>query len=171
MHHDLVQPWQGRLQAREDPAAEHLAGGVLQALDVVEEVVIELVVQRREGRLDVGEVHHPAHRRIGFALDVDLDPERMTVQPGTLMAGRHVRQAVGRLDMEFFEDMHARILPRQAGPPRPFVFRARGGAKSWHRRPFADKKAPHHCGAFEYTQWWYGCSRISANNPRNEAIC
>jgi hypothetical protein len=41
---------------------------------------------------------------------MNLDAERMAVQPRALVARRHVRKAVRRLDMEFFEDMHARIL-------------------------------------------------------------
>ena len=117
MHDHLVQSGQRGRQALEDPARQHLAGGILQALDIVEVMMIELVEQRRERRFDVGEVHHPAQRGIGLTLDMDLDAERMSVQARALVARRHVRKAVSRFDMEFFEDMHPRILARR--PCRP----------------------------------------------------
>jgi len=113
MHDHFVQSGQRRRQALEDPARQHLAGGILQALDIVEVMVIQLIEQRREGRFDVGEVHHPAQGRVGLSLHMDLDAERMTVQARALVARRHVRKAVGRFDMEFFEDMHPRILARR----------------------------------------------------------
>lgn len=116
MHDHLVQAGQRRRQTLEDPARQHLAGGILQALDIVEVMVIELIVQRRKSRFDVSEIHHPAQRGIGLSLDMNLDTERMTVQARALVARRHVRKAVSRFDMEFFEDMHARILAR--GPKR-----------------------------------------------------
>lgn len=115
MHDHFVQTGQARLQAPEDPARQHFAGGVLQPIDVVEVVMIELVIDRREGRLHVGEVHDPAQRRIRLARYVDLDTEGMPVQSRAFMAQRHVRESMGRFDVEDFEDMHGAILPLATG--------------------------------------------------------
>ena len=53
------------------------------------------------------EIHDPAGGRIRLARDGDADPERMAVQTAALVAGRDVRQAMGRLGHELFEDFHA----------------------------------------------------------------
>lgn len=106
MDHHLIQARQRRLEPLENPPGEHLAGRVFQALDVIEVTVIKLVVERSESRLDVGEVHNPTQGGVRLATDVDFHAERMTVQTRALVARRHVRQAMGGLDREDFEDMH-----------------------------------------------------------------
>src|SRR5690606_8383382 len=75
--HDLRQLRQRRLQALPDPDREALAGRVLQPFDLVEVVVVQLPVQRLEGGLDVGVVHHPLRAGLELALDPDFDAERM----------------------------------------------------------------------------------------------
>ena len=42
---------------------------------------------------------------------MDFDPEGMTMNAGALVAFRHVRQAVRRLDLENPENIHGRIVP------------------------------------------------------------
>src|SRR5690554_2499727 len=84
MHHHFRQQRQCRLQPVPDPHRQSLAGGILQALDVIQVMMVQLLVQRLERGLDVGEVHDPARVRAGFARDAQLDPERMTVQARAL---------------------------------------------------------------------------------------
>src|SRR5690242_1960964 len=136
MDHHAIEPRQAWLQAAEDPAREHFAGRVLQPLDLVEVLVIQLLEQRSECGLDVGEVHHPAHGRVRFAFDMNLHPERMPVQPCTLVPGRHVGQPMRRLDLEHFMDVHdeplyarptARAQAGKTGRMREARRRRRGG--------------------------------------------
>ena len=68
--------------------------------------MIELVAQRREVRIDFGEIHNPALFRVNGAAHVHLDPETVAVQPSALVPGRHIRQPMGRLEGEFPEDLH-----------------------------------------------------------------
>src|SRR5690606_6632554 len=82
------------------------AGGVLQPGDVVEVVVVELRVDRLEGRLDVGEIHDPAAVVARFAADAQLDAERVPVQARALVALGHVGEAVRGFDGEDLEDVH-----------------------------------------------------------------
>src|SRR6185312_13776973 len=93
-HHDLGQQRQARLQPVPQPDGDALAGGVVQALDLVEVVVIEEFVQRLERLLDVGEVEHPAAVGPEGSVYVDLHHERVAVQARALVTGWHVRQAV-----------------------------------------------------------------------------
>src|SRR3546814_3900259 len=100
------------------------AGRVLQPLDFVEVVVVELLVQRPERGLDVAEVHHPAAVGARLAGDMQLDHERMPVQPRALVARRHVRQPVRGFDGEGLEDVHGRHSTAGTAPPTP----AEGGS-------------------------------------------
>lgn len=51
---------QGRFEVLPDPLGENFGGGVFQAFDVVQVVVIETVVKGLESVFDIGEVGHPA---------------------------------------------------------------------------------------------------------------
>ncbi len=82
------------------------AGRILETRDIVEIVMIELRINRRERGLQICEVEHPAAIGAQWTGDVDGDAKRMTVQAGTLMPRRHIREAVGSLEGEFLEDLH-----------------------------------------------------------------
>src|SRR5690606_11467658 len=107
VHHHLRQRRQARLQALPDPGGEALAGRVLQPRYLVQVMVVQLLVQRPEGGLDVGEVHDPAGVLARLPRDVQLDPERVPVQARALVPFGHVRQAVRGLQGEDLEDVHA----------------------------------------------------------------
>lgn len=77
--------------------------------------MVELLVQRGEGRFDVRKIHHPPKLRVGFAKQMDFDAKRVTVQPRALMPLGNVGQTVRGFDLENLEDMHAAIL---TGPTR-----------------------------------------------------
>ncbi len=76
--------------------------------------MIELVVQRRERCFHVGKIHHPALRLLDFTGNMNLDAERMPMQPQALVPRRQVRQPVRRLDGEDLEDIHGRATCRRA---------------------------------------------------------
>jgi len=68
--------------------------------------VIQLFHDRLGRLLDVAVVDQIPLGRVDFALDDDLEPERMPVQPAALVPGGYVRQAVGRLDVEGLGNFH-----------------------------------------------------------------
>jgi len=67
--------------------------------------MVELVVERLEGRLDVREIHDPARGFPDGARDVEAEAEAVAVEAAALVAVRDVRQAVGGFEREFFEDL------------------------------------------------------------------
>src|SRR5574337_627985 len=93
------------LQPLPDPAREVFAGWIFQSRNFVEITVIQRLEHRREGLFQFGEIHDPATARSGFAAYVNLYAERMPVQPAALVAGRQVRQPVGRLDAENLKNL------------------------------------------------------------------
>lgn len=95
------------MEALPDPAGEDFAGGVFEAWDVVEVIVIKLFVERTEGGVEVGEVADPAGGCADVAADVDLDTEGMAVQARAFMARGNVGELVRGFEAEFFEDVHA----------------------------------------------------------------
>src|SRR5690606_26069767 len=73
-------------------------------------VMIELIVDRLEDLLDLGEVANPSGMRVDLSLDVNADLERMAVETPALVTLGYVRQAMGGLEDEFLEQFHARFL-------------------------------------------------------------
>jgi len=69
-----------RLDLVPDPLGDHFAGGVFKARDVVQVVVVQLLVDRLEDRLDLGEVADPASVRVERAGQVQADLERVAMQ-------------------------------------------------------------------------------------------
>ena len=89
-----------------DPLGQHFAGWVFQAGDVVQVVVVELLVDRFEDCLDLGEVTNPTGIGIDFTFDINGDSEGVAVQAAAFVAFRYVWQAMGRLEDELFEQFH-----------------------------------------------------------------
>src|SRR3954453_20865055 len=75
------------LEAVPDPAREQLAGGVLEAGDLVEVVVIELGVERRPRVVEHAVVDEPARLFVDGAGDGHLDLEAVAVEARALVAG------------------------------------------------------------------------------------
>ena len=109
MDHDLAQQWQRRLEAVPDPLGQALTGGIIQAGDFVEIVVIQFGKDWGKCRFDVGKIHDPAGLCVRRARNMDFHAEGMAVQASTLVPGRHVRKAVRRLDLETLEDTDAGV--------------------------------------------------------------
>lgn len=105
-YNDCAEPRQCGLESVPDPACEDFACRVLESGDVVEVVVIELLVQRLERGLEVGEVADPANGFIYLAAQMDLHAEGMAVQPSASVAGWNIGQLVSCLEAKFFEDLH-----------------------------------------------------------------
>ena len=72
--------------------------------------MIELVLQRFEFCLEVGEVDQPAGVRIHRALHHNLHHKGMAVQSCALVARRHMRQQMSRLKTKFLGEFHRERL-------------------------------------------------------------
>ena len=68
--------------------------------------MVEAVVGRLEGGLQLGEVHEPAEFLVDLAAHVQGDLEGVPVESRALVAGLDHRQAVSGLEREFLEDLH-----------------------------------------------------------------
>ena len=93
-----------------DPAGDILAGGVVQAGNVVEVVVVQLFEHGFECGLEFGKVHHPAGRLRRLAAHRQPDLERVAVQASALVFRRDVGQPVGGLEVKFLVDFHGCAL-------------------------------------------------------------
>ena len=102
---------QDRLQSLPNPTCNYFAGRVLEARDVVEIVVVELLVYGVEGGLEVAEIADPAEVCIEFAQEMNLDPKRMAVQAGALVARRHIRKPVRRFEAKLLKNFHLAKRP------------------------------------------------------------
>src|SRR5690606_12095935 len=105
---DLRERRELRLHPVPDPLREDLARRVLEAGDLVQVPMIELLPERLPDVVDDAEVDEPSRLRIDGASDGELDLERVAVEAPALVTIRHVRQEVGRLEAEFVDqsDVH-----------------------------------------------------------------
>src|SRR5439155_24100003 len=87
-HDNAAEPVERAVQPFPDPHRKPLARRVVEALDLIEVTMVEGVVQRCEGALDLGEVDHPTTVLTGRPLHVHRDAERVAVQARALVAGR-----------------------------------------------------------------------------------
>ena len=115
MHHDFAEQRQHRLGARPDPTCQVLAGGIFQARNLVQQLMIDALEHRLKRCAYLGEIHHPPGMRIDRARNVQLDAKGMPMQARALVPRRHIRQAMSGFDGEGAKDLHAvRLkLPRR----------------------------------------------------------
>ena len=83
-----------RLELLPDPDGEVLRGGVLETLDLVQEVMIEQVYQGSGNSLQIAEVDEPSRMRINLTSDRQFSTERVTVHSPALVAIREIREKV-----------------------------------------------------------------------------
>src|SRR6185295_6588988 len=82
-----------------EPYAQQLGRRVLEPWDLVQYAMVELAdEQRLDAARDLVEVDQPAGRWIDRSRQVDVDLERVTMHPVTLVLGRHHRQPVRGLE-------------------------------------------------------------------------
>jgi hypothetical protein len=74
-----------------DPDRQELRGRVFEAGDLVEHVVVELLHQRIDGGLQIGEIDHPAELRIERAAHGHFPSKRVPVHAPALVAFGHLR--------------------------------------------------------------------------------
>ena len=91
---DLGQLGKGRRQLIPDPAGEELARRVLEAVDVVQVVVVEAIEDRSHRGRDVGEVADPPGLLPDRRFDLDPHLERVSVETRALVT-RQARSGAG----------------------------------------------------------------------------
>lgn len=92
--------------------------------------MVQLLEDRAERGLDVGEVHDPPGMFAEFTGDVDLDAKGVAMQARSLVPFRNIRQPVGGLNRETFEDVHSAILLRHATASTLTTHSSHGSAKT-----------------------------------------
>lgn len=105
-HFDTGQIRQRGLELLPQPHRQVFAGGVVQPGNIVQIAMVERGMDRPPGRLDVGEIEHPAERGIDLAADGELDPKRMAVQARAGMGVGQRGQPPRALQVEDAEDVH-----------------------------------------------------------------
>ncbi len=75
-------------QVLPDPPGEVLASRVVEPFNLVEVVMIEHLLERLEGCLDIGEVHDHAADWVDVATDVDFEAIGVAVQTAALVSPR-----------------------------------------------------------------------------------
>ena len=104
MNPHLGEEWQLGLEAVPDPSREHLARGVLQSFDLVEAVVVELEADRLQSSLDIAVIHEVVPFRGDVSLHDDIHAKGVAVHAAALMAIGEIRQVVGGLEAEGFDE-------------------------------------------------------------------
>ena len=114
------------MQSLPDPAGKVFAGGVFQAWNIVQVVVIKLIVNGFEGGLDFAKVHYPAAGLWCIAAYRQSHMKRMSVQTGAFMPLGNIGQAMCRLEVKFLVDFHAvhRAVRASSGLDRALRIRA-----------------------------------------------
>lgn len=74
-----------------DPDGQEFRGGVFEAFDFVEEVVIEAIDDRIDGAFQIGEIDQPADGGVDRAAHGHLAAERMSVHTAALVPRRYMR--------------------------------------------------------------------------------
>jgi hypothetical protein len=88
--------------------------------------MVELIEDRLKCLVDVEEVNQHARLGIGFALDPELDPKRMAMQPKTLVVFRHPGEPMRGFNCELAKNFHPFASLRQ---PFSAVLRIRKGIR------------------------------------------
>lgn len=70
--------------------------------------MVQSIVDGLKRFFHIGKIHHPPGVGINVPGHVDLDAERVAVQPGTLVAVGDMRQSVCCLEGKYFKDFHER---------------------------------------------------------------
>lgn len=118
MDDEAFEAGDGRFQALPNPVREDFAGGVGEAVDVVEAVVIELLEEGSEVAFEFGEVDDEAGARIEGALDDEANAEGVSVEAGAGMSFGEGGQEVGGLEGVFDEGLGAHSVDDGRGNPR-----------------------------------------------------
>lgn len=116
MHDDRCEQGEGRFESVVNPLGENFAGGIGEAFDFVEVVVVEAFNERVGHFFDVAVVDEVSLGRVDFPFDDDVEPEGVAVEAVALVLRRKGRQVVGGLEAEGFRQTYMHVGPIQGGP-------------------------------------------------------
>ena len=104
---DFVQPGHLWFQSFPDPARYGLAGGVFQAGDLIQVVVVQLLVDRFKISLQLSEVHDPTSRLRSVVCHRQAHMERVPMQARALVSLWNIWEAVGCFKVKLLVNFHA----------------------------------------------------------------
>src|SRR4051794_36595740 len=84
LHGDGTQEIETWLELVPDPLREHLARGIPQTRDLIQEVVVQPFLDRSERGLDLAEIENPPHGRVHRPGHLHANGERVPVEPCAL---------------------------------------------------------------------------------------
>ena len=93
---------QGGLEASINPRRKDFGGGIFEAVDFVEIIVIEDLVQGLPGGGDLGKIDDHTALRVDGAGHDDVDLVAVAVKPAAFVPFGDVWEAVGRLETKCF---------------------------------------------------------------------
>ncbi len=96
MDGDLSKQWQLRLEMIPNPLSQHFAGGILQASDFIEALMVELLPQRHHRLLDLAIVNEVSLVLRDLTFHHDIHPEGVAVHPPAFVPVRERRQPMRR---------------------------------------------------------------------------
>src|SRR5258706_7289421 len=105
-HGHARKPRKTRAERAPDVQAKILEARSLEPRDLVEHAMVELAAHHRALALDFSQVRDETGRRIGLALDRDLDLEGMTVDAAVAMALGRAVEAMRGVEPEAVGDLH-----------------------------------------------------------------
>lgn len=124
---------QSGLECSVQPDGQNLRRRVLEAGDIVETTVVELLTNGCEGRRHLGKIAHPPLGGLQRPAQTQLDAVTMSVQTGAFVPGRGVGKTVRAFEMERLVDQASlghgppelRIRSGKRASPRANVRRRR----------------------------------------------
>ena len=102
---DPMQLRQDRHQLFPDPHGHHFRGGVLQALDLIEQVVVEPAHDGVDRLLEISEVDQPTRSRVDLPTDRHLATEGVAMHAPALVPFWYIRQVMRRFESEIFDQL------------------------------------------------------------------
>jgi hypothetical protein len=97
------------------PDGDALAGRILKAGQVIEQMMIELLDQGLYHPFEIGKIHDPAKMGIKWAIHIYPQTIGMPVDAPALVLLRYMRQKVGGVEGEVFEEFHESMDGKQSG--------------------------------------------------------
>ena len=103
---DFGEHGEARGKAAPNPAGQIFAGGVIQAGNFIEIMVVEFRQEWGKGNFEVAEILEPSGVWIDRTVDGYLNAKRMAMEAKTFMVGGRVRQPMGGFKAKLFGNVY-----------------------------------------------------------------
>lgn len=89
-----------------DPDREIFAGGIFQAVNIIEVVVIKLIIDRCKSSFNIAKIHYPTGLLSHGALNGNRNLKGMTMKASAFMPFWNIWQPMGSLYTKLFINLH-----------------------------------------------------------------